>query len=166
MKLFEEANILDRHDFGDGRARYEESTEKHHDHLIDMRTGEVIEFVNQEIERLQAEVAEKYGYQLVAIEMRGSILMARWYSCSTSGWSSASVRTLAMTRRCPVILRPLWTQRSSIESFIHPLPKESDPNGQRPGTLPFPRPPQGYWCLGDPHQLKAPDQEGTKQRSL
>ncbi len=65
VKLFEEANILDRHDFGDGRARYEESTEKHHDHLIDMRTGEVIEFVNQEIERLQAEVAEKYGYQLV-----------------------------------------------------------------------------------------------------
>jgi len=65
VKLFEEANILERHDFGDGRARYEEATEQHHDHLIDMKTGEVVEFVNEEIERLQREVAKKYGYRLV-----------------------------------------------------------------------------------------------------
>ena len=65
VKLFEEANILDRHDFGDGRARYEERPEEHHDHLIDMNSGEVIEFRDDEIERLQAYVAETLGYKLV-----------------------------------------------------------------------------------------------------
>ena len=65
VKLFEEANILDRHDFGDGRARYEEAAEEHHDHLIDMQSGKVLEFTNDEIERLQAEVASKLGYRLV-----------------------------------------------------------------------------------------------------
>lgn len=65
VKLFEEASILERHDFGDGRARYEERPEEHHDHLIDVKTGEVVEFANEEIERLQAEVARKLGYRLV-----------------------------------------------------------------------------------------------------
>lgn len=65
VKLFEEAGILERHDFGDGRARYEEATEEHHDHLIDMQSGEVVEFVDEEIERLQQEIARKLGYQLV-----------------------------------------------------------------------------------------------------
>ena len=65
VKLFEEAQILDRHDFGDGRARYEEAPEEHHDHLIDVNTGEVIEFVNEAIEKLQEEVARKFGYKLV-----------------------------------------------------------------------------------------------------
>lgn len=65
VKLFEEANILDRHDFGDGRARYEEAAEEHHDHLIDMQSGKVLEFTNDEIERLQAEVARTLGYRLV-----------------------------------------------------------------------------------------------------
>ena len=65
VKLFEEANILDRHDFGDGRARYEETPDEHHDHLIDVKTGEVIEFRNDEIERLQSLVAETLGYRLV-----------------------------------------------------------------------------------------------------
>ena len=65
VKLFEEASILERHDFGDGRARYEERPEEHHDHLIDVKTGEVIEFSNEEIERLQAEVARQLGYRLV-----------------------------------------------------------------------------------------------------
>lgn len=65
VKLFEEANILDRHDFGDGRARYEERPEEHHDHLIDINSGEVIEFRDDEIERLQAYVAETLGYKLV-----------------------------------------------------------------------------------------------------
>lgn len=65
VKLFEEAGILERHDFGDGRARYEEATEHHHDHLIDMQSGEVVEFVNEEIERLQQEIARKLGYRLV-----------------------------------------------------------------------------------------------------
>lgn len=65
VKLFEEANILERHDFGDGRARYEEAAEEHHDHLIDMQSGKVLEFTNDEIERLQAEVAAKLGYRLV-----------------------------------------------------------------------------------------------------
>ena len=65
VKLFEEASILERHDFGDGRARYEERQDEHHDHLIDVKTGEVIEFTNEEIERLQAEVAKALGYRLV-----------------------------------------------------------------------------------------------------
>ncbi|MET4806837.1 MULTISPECIES: Fur family transcriptional regulator [Limibacillus] len=65
VKLFEEANILDRHDFGDGRARYEERPEEHHDHLIDMNSGEVIEFTNEEIEKLQEAVARSLGYRLI-----------------------------------------------------------------------------------------------------
>jgi Fur family ferric uptake transcriptional regulator len=65
VKLFEEANILNRHDFGDGRARYEEVSDEHHDHLIDMNTGEVIEFFDEEIERLQRKIAERLGYRLV-----------------------------------------------------------------------------------------------------
>ncbi|MGF1608125.1 MAG: Fur family transcriptional regulator [Kiloniellales bacterium] len=65
VKLFEEANILERHDFGDGRARYEEAGEQHHDHLIDVNSGEVVEFMNDQIERLQQEVARKLGYRLV-----------------------------------------------------------------------------------------------------
>ncbi len=65
VKLFEEANILDRHDFGDGRARYEEASEAHHDHLIDLNSGEVIEFCDEEIERLQREAAARLGYRLI-----------------------------------------------------------------------------------------------------
>ena len=65
VRLFEEASILDRHDFGDGRSRYEEASEQHHDHLIDIESGEVIEFTNDEIEALQREVARRLGYKLV-----------------------------------------------------------------------------------------------------
>ena len=65
VRLFEEAGILTRHDFGDSRARYEPAPEDHHDHLIDIQSGKVIEFTNDEIERLQTEVAEKLGYKLV-----------------------------------------------------------------------------------------------------
>lgn len=65
VRLFEEAGILERHDFRDGRARYEPAGEEHHDHLIDIETGEVLEFRNEEIERLQVEVARKLGYELV-----------------------------------------------------------------------------------------------------
>jgi len=65
VRLFEEAGILERLDFGDGRARYEEAPEEHHDHLIDIKTGQVIEFQNEEIEKLQRKVAESYGYSLV-----------------------------------------------------------------------------------------------------
>lgn len=65
VKLFEEASILERHDFGDGRARYEERPDEHHDHLIDVKTGKVVEFTNQEIERLQNEVAKSLGYRLI-----------------------------------------------------------------------------------------------------
>ncbi len=65
VRLFEEANILDRHDFGDGRSRYEEATEEHHDHLIDIQTGRVTEFRNPEIEALQRRIAEQHGFRLV-----------------------------------------------------------------------------------------------------
>jgi Fur family ferric uptake transcriptional regulator len=65
VKLFEDAGIIERHDFRDGRARYEQSPDTHHDHLINLRTGEVIEFRNEEIERLQTEIVRKLGYRLV-----------------------------------------------------------------------------------------------------
>ncbi|MGB3752399.1 MAG: Fur family transcriptional regulator [Parerythrobacter sp.] len=65
VRLFEEAGILDRHDFGDGRARYEAAPEAHHDHLIDVESGDVVEFVDPELEALQKVIAEKLGYRLV-----------------------------------------------------------------------------------------------------
>jgi len=65
MRLFEEAGVVERHDFQDGRARYEEATNNHHDHLIDLRSGKVIEFTNDEIEALQRRIAEQHGYKLV-----------------------------------------------------------------------------------------------------
>ncbi len=65
VRLFEEAGIIERHDFRDGRSRYEEAPDDHHDHLIDMNTGDVIEFVDEEIERLQEAIARKLGYKLV-----------------------------------------------------------------------------------------------------
>ncbi|PIB25953.1 transcriptional repressor [Amylibacter kogurei] len=64
VKLFEEAGILERHEFGDGRARYEDATRDHHDHLIDMHSGDVIEFVDPDIEALQEKIAQKLGYEL------------------------------------------------------------------------------------------------------
>lgn len=64
VKLFEEAGLLERREFGDGRARYEDAERDHHDHLIDMQTGEVIEFVDPEIEALQEKIAERLGYRL------------------------------------------------------------------------------------------------------
>ncbi|MEM7241385.1 MAG: Fur family transcriptional regulator [Pseudomonadota bacterium] len=64
VKLFEEAGILERLEFGDGRARYEDARRDHHDHLIDLQTGEVIEFVDKEIEALQEKIAEKLGFEL------------------------------------------------------------------------------------------------------
>jgi Fur family transcriptional regulator, ferric uptake regulator len=65
VRLFEEAGILERHDFRDGRSRYEEVPETHHDHLIDMKSGKVVEFMDPEIERLQQEIARRLGYKLV-----------------------------------------------------------------------------------------------------
>jgi len=65
VRLFEEANILERHDFRDGRSRYEEATDEHHDHLIDVETGNVIEFQSEEIEHLQREIAKKLGYDII-----------------------------------------------------------------------------------------------------
>lgn len=65
VRLFEEANILEKHDFGDGRARYEETTTDHHDHLINIKTGEVIEFFNSDIEALKEKIARELGYELV-----------------------------------------------------------------------------------------------------
>jgi len=65
VRLFQEASILERHDFGDGRARYEEAPTEHHDHLIDLQSGKVIEFRNEAIEKLQRDVAARLGYKLV-----------------------------------------------------------------------------------------------------
>ncbi|WP_135081647.1 Fur family transcriptional regulator [Terasakiella sp. SH-1] len=65
VRLFEEAGIIERLDFGDGRARYEEASETHHDHLIDVQSGKIIEFHDDDIEALQRKIAEKYGFKLV-----------------------------------------------------------------------------------------------------
>ena len=65
VRLFEESGILERHDFGDGRARYEAAAETHHDHLIDVETGRVIEFTDEELEALQRHIAERLGFRLV-----------------------------------------------------------------------------------------------------
>ena len=74
VKLFEEAGIVAKHDFKGGKARYEEATQEHHDHLIDVHTGEITEFVDEDIEKLQKKVAEKLGYKLVdhRLELYGS----------------------------------------------------------------------------------------------
>ena len=74
VKLFEEAGILSKHDFKGTKARYEKAPEEHHDHLIDINSGEIIEFVNEEIEKLQKQMAEKLGYRLVdhRLELYGS----------------------------------------------------------------------------------------------
>jgi len=74
VKLFEELGIVEKHDFKGGKARYEESPEEHHDHLIDIKSGEIIEFVDKEIEILQNKVAAKFGYKLVdhKLELYGS----------------------------------------------------------------------------------------------
>ncbi len=65
VRLFEEAGILERHEFGDGRSRYEAASEEHHDHLIDVETGNVVEFADDELEELQKRIAEKLGFRLV-----------------------------------------------------------------------------------------------------
>ena len=74
VKLFEEAGIISKHDFKGSKARYEQTSHEHHDHLIDINTGEITEFVNQDIERLQEKVAKKLGYKLVdhRLELYGS----------------------------------------------------------------------------------------------
>ena len=74
VKLFEEAGIVAKHDFKGSKARYEQAPEEHHDHLIDINTGEITEFVNEDIEKLQTQVAEKLGYKLVdhRLELYGS----------------------------------------------------------------------------------------------
>jgi Fur family ferric uptake transcriptional regulator len=79
VRLLEEASILARHDFGDGRARYEQATQEHHDHLIDLDTREVIEFKNEEIEKLQREAARRLGFELVGhrLELYGVPLKGR-----------------------------------------------------------------------------------------
>ena len=79
MRLFEDAGIVERHDFGDGRARYEEATDEHHDHLIDVKSGAVIEFQNEEIERLQERIAREYGFELVGhrLELYGVPLASK-----------------------------------------------------------------------------------------
>ncbi len=79
VRLFEELNILDRHDFGDGRARYEEAPAEHHDHLIDVKSGYVVEFHNEEIEALQRRVARELGFELVGhrLELFGRRLGGR-----------------------------------------------------------------------------------------
>ena len=65
VKLFEEVGIVTKHDFKGGKARYEELSESHHDHLIDIKTGEIVEFVDQDIENLQKKIAKKFGYELI-----------------------------------------------------------------------------------------------------
>lgn len=69
IRLFEENGIVEKHDFGDGRARYEEATDDHHDHIINIKSGEIVEFFDKEIEELQEKIANKMGYKLVGHKM-------------------------------------------------------------------------------------------------
>ncbi len=69
VRLFEENGIIEKHDFGDGRARYEEVSEEHHDHIINVKTHEIIEFYDAEVEKLQEKIAEKHGFKLVGHKM-------------------------------------------------------------------------------------------------
>jgi Fur family ferric uptake transcriptional regulator len=87
LRLFEEANILERHEFRSGRARYEEAPEEHHDHLIDVQSGQVLEFQDQEIEALQRKVAERLGYRLVdhRLELYAVPLVRKGQSGSDKG---------------------------------------------------------------------------------
>ena len=87
VRLFEEASILEKHDFGDGRSRYEEVSDAHHDHLIDMHSGTVIEFESEAIEALQVEIARKLGYKLVGhrLELYGLPLSGKKDSNGNSG---------------------------------------------------------------------------------
>lgn len=84
MRLFEEANVIDRLDFGDGRARYEESGSEHHHHLIDLESGKVVEFANEDLERLKEVIARELGYQLLGhrLELYGVPLGRRATSAS------------------------------------------------------------------------------------
>lgn len=79
VRLFEEAGILERHEFGDGRSRYEQAPREHHDHLIDVETGRVIEFHSEEIERLQEAIAKEHGFELIGhrLELYGTPLPAK-----------------------------------------------------------------------------------------
>jgi len=78
VRLFEEANILEKHDFGDGRARYEEVQDDHHDHLIDIKSGKVIEFFNKEMEAMKERIAKELGYELIdhRLELFGKPIMS------------------------------------------------------------------------------------------
>ena len=80
VKLFEESGILEKLEFGDGRARYEDAERDHHDHLIDMQTGEVIEFVDKEIEQLQERIAKRLNYNLLGhrLELYGTKIKNKW----------------------------------------------------------------------------------------
>jgi Fur family ferric uptake transcriptional regulator len=79
VRLFEEASIIERHDFGDGRSRYEETTDEHHDHLINIQSGKIVEFQNEEIETLQEKIAAQHGMRLVGhrLELYGVPLKSK-----------------------------------------------------------------------------------------
>jgi Fur family ferric uptake transcriptional regulator len=78
VRLFEEAGLLDRHDFGDGRSRYEQASDDHHDHLVDVQSGSIIEFHDEEVEELQRQIAARLGYKLIGhrMELYGTKLKA------------------------------------------------------------------------------------------
>ena len=98
VRLWEEADILERHDFGDGRSRYEEVTEDHHDHLIDMKSGRVVEFQNEEIEQIQDKIAKAHGMKLVGhrLELYGIPLKRRRLSEGFLDTGPANARVLLL----------------------------------------------------------------------
>ena len=88
VRLFEEAKLLDRLDFGDGRARYEQTSDDHHDHLIDVQSGKITEFHDEEVEELQRQIARKLGYKLIGHRME--LFAVKLSKSSTSGETSGS----------------------------------------------------------------------------
>ena len=98
VKLFEDAGIIERHDFREGRARYEQMRDSHHDHLINLRDGKVIEFTSEEIEKLQAEIARKLGYKLV--DHRLELIACRWTTTNLICAATHSISSFSIATAC------------------------------------------------------------------
>ena len=127
VRLFEEAGVVEKHDFGDGRSRYEEAGDDHHDHLIDTRTGEVIEFFDAEIERLKSEIAKRLGFELIGHKLE-------LYGVPIEGAEPSSREGLIFTRHAARV-NPADVQRriDAVARYGMALPAAL-PHGRPGGT--------------------------------
>ena len=158
VRLFEEANVIERLDFGDGRSRFEENREEHHHHLIDLQSGEVIEFVNEEIERLKERIARDLGYELIGHRLE-------LYGIPTNRPAQAVRRQVTRRRdqgaALPVAAAPALPRPAPWRPWCGPIVNyagKGSPTGSRSklplpsisGTIPLCRPPRPArsWPVG------------------